>query len=96
MSTRMSWANTTDGPWSTPVLVPAPTTGDTNMACVILANSSLVCMGRPGLGMVRAAHWKDIKSYSQWGRPAGVGIQGEDPMLWQDPADGTLHCVTHG
>eukprot|EP01049_Picozoa_sp_SAG25_P011196 SAG25_NODE_1333_length_3276_cov_3.560277_2_plen_190_part_00 len=55
LSTRMSWANTTDGPWSKPVLVPSPTQGDTNCACVIRRNSSLVCMGRPGLGSASSA-----------------------------------------
>ena len=33
MSTFMRWSNSTDGPWSTPQLVPAPTSGDTNCAC---------------------------------------------------------------
>ena len=80
LSTFMKWSNGTDGPWSEPVLVPAPTRGDTNCACVIRKNSSLVCMGRPGLGMFRAAHWKDIESYGPWARPGGVGIRGEDPV----------------
>lgn len=95
MSTRMSWSNTTDGPWSTPVLIPSPTAGDTNCACVIRANSSLVCMGRPDLGILRADNWRDVGSYKPWTKPGGDGIRGEDPMLWEDDV-GVLHCVTHG
>ena len=33
LSTRMSFSNSTEGPWSTPVLVPASGGGDTNLAC---------------------------------------------------------------
>lgn len=80
LSTFMRWSNSTDGPWSTPLLVPAPTTGDTNCACVIRNNGSLVCMGRPGLGMFRAAHWRDIESYTPWSVPGGTHIVGEDPV----------------
>ena len=63
MSTRMAYSNSTRGPWSKPVLVPAPTSGDTNLACIIRANSSLVCLGRPGLGMLRGDDWRDVKGY---------------------------------
>ena len=80
LNTFMRWSNGTDGPWSTPLLVPAPTAGDTNCACVIRKNSSLVCMGRPGLGMFRAAHWRDVESYSHWSIPGGTHIVGEDPV----------------
>ena len=73
------------GPWSTPVLVPAPTTGDTNLACVIHANASLTCMGRPGLGMLFAPHWRHVEGY-HWQVPRG-DIKGEDPMLYLDPHD---------
>ena len=80
---------------SDPVLVPSPSRSDTNMACVILTNSSLVCLGRPGLGVLAADNWRDVKTYGKWRVPGGVGIQGEDPMLWQDKR-GVLHAVTHG
>jgi len=94
MSTRMSFASHPDGPWSTPVLVPAPTSGDTNLACVIHANSSLTCMG-PGLGMLFSSDWRKVSQY-HWYEPKGE-IRGEDPMLYVDPHDlDVLHCVTHG
>ena len=96
LSTRMTWSNSTDGPWSKPVLVPAPTAGDTNLACLIRKNSSLVCLGRPGLGLMIGSHWRDVKTYT-WHHPGGTPIQGEDPMVWQDPNDSAvLHAVTHG
>ena len=73
MSTFMRYANSTEGPWSTPIVVPAPTSGDTNCACVIRKSGALVCMGRPGLGMFHAANWKDVKTYGPWARPRGIG-----------------------
>ena len=105
MSTRMSYASSPSGPWSDPVLVPAPTSGDTNLACLIRANHSLVCLGRPGLGALHADDWREVGGYG-WHEPGGSGIRGEDPMVWLDatPAaaggDGgggeVLHAVTHG
>jgi hypothetical protein len=101
MSTRMSYAYSPYGPWSIPVLVPAPTQGDTNLACVIRANASLVCLGRPGLGMLHAPHWQNVSSYT-WHIPHGVGIRGEDPMVWMRHVEQggevveVLHAVTHG
>ena len=66
-------------------------------------------MGRPGLGMLRAAHWKDIATYTPWQNPGGARIRGEDPMLWyetratasrdaaqRESAAEVLHAVTHG
>jgi hypothetical protein len=44
--------------------------------------------------MLRAHDWRDIKGYV-WALPSGVGIQGEDPMVWED-LNGVLHAVTHG
>jgi len=52
-------------------------------------------MGRPNLGVVRAKNWRDVTTYGNWTVPGGVGIIGEDPMLWVDK-HGVLHCVTHG
>jgi hypothetical protein len=49
------------------------------MACVIRQNRSLVCMGRPGLGMLFAQDWRDVESYGPWTQPAGDAIRGEDP-----------------
>ena len=101
MSSRMSYASSPNGPWSTPQLVPAPTEGDTNLACAIRKNNSLVCLGRPGLGMMYAPHWKNVSSYV-WQMPGGVGIRGEDPNVWIDhvSVDGqtteVLHAVVHG
>ena len=37
--------------------------------------------GRPGLGMLRADDWRQVAGY-HWQRPGGVGIIGEDPMVW--------------
>lgn len=95
LSTRMAYAPTPEGPWSTPVLVPASTKGDTNLACAIRANQSMVCLGRPGLGVLTAPKWDNVSSYS-WHR-VNYG-QGEDPMVWLDHRNGTevLHAVTHG
>ena len=95
LQTAMSWSNSTDGPWSTPVAVPQPSKSDTNLACVIRSNSSLVCMGRPGLGMLFAPDWRDISSYA-WHVPTGTSIVGEDPMLWFSHNESVLHVVTHG
>jgi hypothetical protein len=76
--------------------VPAPTSGDTNLACLIRKDSSLVCLGRPGLGALFAPDWRNVSSYHwhsmQYGR-------GEDPMVWRDepvPGKEVLHAVTHG
>ena len=69
---------------------------------MIHANSSLTCMGRPGLGMLRASNWKDVSTYEPWKNPRGADIRGEDPMLWVAPNSAgatpkeVLHCVTHG
>lgn len=96
LSTRMSYARAPQGPWTTPVLVPAPTQGDTNLACIIRKNGSLVCLGRPGLGMMNAPDWRNVSSYKWHDIHYG---QGEDPMMWQDvTSDGgeVLHAVTHG
>ena len=97
LSTRMSYATKPEGPWSTPALVPSRGGGDTNLACIVLKNSSLVCLGRPSLGILTATHWKNVSSYS-WHHVA-YG-HGEDPMLWSESAsEGTaevLHAVTHG
>ena len=95
LSTRVSHASGPDGPWSPPVLVPAPTAGDTNLACIIRANHSLVCLGRPGLGALHADDWRDVAGYA-WHRTAGDPIRGEDPMVWRDAAADVLHAVTHG
>ena len=80
--TQMSYAPHPGGPWSTPVLVPSPGPVDTNMACVIHPNSSLFCMGRPGLGALTASHWKNLSSYSSWTNPtcSGCDFRGEDPV----------------
>ena len=96
LSTRMSYAKQPSGPWSTPVLVPSKGSGDTNLACIIRPNSSLVCLGRPSLGVMRADHWRNTSGYTWY--PIHYG-SGEDPMLWLDKAeDGTevLHAVLHG
>ena len=105
LSTRVSYSNSTEGPWSAPLLVPAPTEGDTNLACIIRKNSSLVCLGRPGIGMLAADNWRDVSSYA-WHKFSG-SIRGEDPMVWAtqlphntpnqtDAPVEVLHAVTHG
>ena len=65
-----------------------------DVAGIIRKNNSLLCMGRPNLGMLRADDWRQIAGY-KWEKPGGVGIRGEDPMVWEDSA-GILHVVTHG
>lgn len=70
LSTFMSYSNSTSGPWSTPALVPSDHQGgDTNLACVIRRNASLVCLGRPNLGMLRADDWRDVSQYA-WSKPS--------------------------
>ena len=102
LSTRMSWASKPEGPWSKPVLVPSEGNGDTNLACVIRHNSSLVCVGRPGLGLMRADHWRNVSGYTWY--PIHYG-SGEDPMIWLDRSGSeeggggsveVLHAVLHG
>ena len=66
------------------------------MACVIRSDDSLFCLGRPGLGMLRASNWRNISTYSPWKQPRG-SIRGEDPMVWIDQDNSSvLHAVTHG
>jgi hypothetical protein len=91
----MSYSSSTDGPWSEPVLVPFEGGGDTNLACIIRKNSSLVCLGRPGIGMLYADSWRDVKTYG-WHKFNG-SIRGEDPMVWSTavPAHEVAHEVTH-
>jgi hypothetical protein len=49
----------------------------------IYANSSLFCMGRPGIGLLTATHWKNLSTYSDWTNPScsGCDFRGEDPMV---------------
>lgn len=95
LSSFMSYALSPNGPWSDPVHVPAPTHGDTNLACLIYEDSSLVCLGRPGLGRMAGADWRNVSSY-KWTHTAGDPIIGEDPMIWRNPGSDTLHAITHG
>eukprot|EP00937_MAST-01D_sp_MAST-1D-sp2_P005331 g5331.t1 len=95
LNTFMAHASAPDGPWSTPVPVPQPGTGDTNLACIIRPGGALVCMGRPGLGMLFADNWRNVTGY-HWQNFQG-SVHGEDPMLWVDTEDDSvLHAVTHG
>jgi len=82
--------------------VPSEGNGDTNLACVIRHNSSLVCVGRPGLGLMRADHWRNVSGYTWY--PIHYG-SGEDPMIWLDRSGSeeggggsveVLHAVLHG
>ena len=96
LSSFMSFAKTPNGPWSTPELISAPTEGDTNLACIINEDSSLICMGRPGLGRMYSSDWRNVSSYV-WQDTKGDPIVGEDPMIWRDEThDDVIHLVTHG
>ncbi len=96
LSSFMCFAKTPNGPWSTPELISAPTTGDTNLACIINEDSSLICMGRPGLGRMYSSDWRNVSSYV-WQDTQGDPIVGEDPMIWRDEThDDVIHLVTHG
>lgn len=94
LSSYMSWAHSANGPWSEPVLLPAPFTGDTNLAPVIFQNGSLVGLGRPPY-IWRASDWKDVGTYvidQVEGLPGG-----EDPFLFLQHGDeSVLHALFHG
>ncbi|GAB5360277.1 hypothetical protein AAMO2058_000614100 [Amorphochlora amoebiformis] len=98
--TRMSYAKDPNGPWSTPKALPDPGKGDTNMACYIHNDSSILCAARPTIGMYRHHDWKDIENYENFIPDTSAilpngEIWGEDPMLWMSH-DGVYHMVTHG
>ena len=97
LSSFMSFSEKSpNGPWSTPELISAPTTGDTNLACIINDDSSLICMGRPGLGRMYSTHWRNVSNYV-WQDTEGDPIIGEDPMIWRDEThESVIHLVTHG
>jgi len=88
-------ANSPEGPWSTPVPVPSLVSWDTNAACSIANDSSLLCVGRPAIGMLTATDWRNISTYTEWDNTATSTMLGEDPMVWLDTR-GTYHVVTHG
>ena len=83
-----------EGPWSHPTPVPSPTRGDTNMACHISDDGSMLCLGRPGLGRLSARDWRNVSTYTSWSQPKGA-LRGEDPFVWRDPS-GVYHAVLHG
>ena len=66
MKTKMSYAPTPYGPWSSPLVVPVPGSvhQDQNLACIIEQDGSAVCLGRVYLGRVVAKHWKDASTYA--------------------------------
>ena len=103
IQTAMSWSWSPEGPWSEPVKLPSPVHHDLNVACVILQNSSLTCLGRQG--RIVAKHWKAGGPYTSGnpkhqdqlqainrGGAARVGV--EDPYLWLDKRQ-TLHTIGH-
>ena len=94
LSSYMAYATTPDGPWSEPALLPAPFTGDTNLAPVILSDGSLVGLGRPPYRW-KASHWRDVSSYKideVSGLPGG-----EDPFVFlQHNDESILHALFHG
>ena len=66
LSTRMSFSKYPDGPWSDPVLVPSPGNTDTNLACVIAKDSSILCLARPALGMYNHSNWREVEKYKRY------------------------------
>lgn len=98
--TRMSYSNSPYGPWSEPKLVPSPDNSDTNLACTIAKNGSVLCLGRPQIGMYRHDDWKNVSHYKRY-LPDLSNIvpdrqmRGEDPMVWVDSND-VFHAILHG
>jgi hypothetical protein len=105
--TFMAYSTTATGNWSTPVLVLGPKVEmDTNMACVIKDDGSVIGMWRdhyPGgkhstPHLVTASNWKDPATYKYshedliFGKNNLGGI--EDMMLWVDARD-YYHAVFH-
>jgi len=108
----MIHATSPDGPWSTPqVLFQAQanlTNMDTNLAVVILANGSVVGIGRTGgppqgidAHLVTAKDWRDPASYvGRWTEllfpdtrvVPSAGL--EDPFVYRD-GKGIFHAVFH-
>eukprot|EP00472_Partenskyella_glossopodia_P005560 CAMPEP_0197526796 /NCGR_PEP_ID=MMETSP1318-20131121/19407_1 /TAXON_ID=552666 /ORGANISM="Partenskyella glossopodia, Strain RCC365" /LENGTH=414 /DNA_ID=CAMNT_0043081137 /DNA_START=30 /DNA_END=1274 /DNA_ORIENTATION=- len=100
LSTRMSYAKEPSGPWSEPVLVPSPGNVDTNLACAIAKNESILCVARPQIGMYSHTDWKDVLNYRRYMPDLSNIVPdkrmiGEDPMLWVDKT-GVFHVVLHG
>ena len=96
LSTYMAYATDPAGPWSTPVLVPAPASlpGDTNLAPIIRADGSLLALGRPPW-VWEATDWRDNSTYTVTRRDGGT-IPGEDPFLYVDAYNASvLHGLSH-
>lgn len=111
--TYLSWAHSPWGPWSTPQRLFAAqsneTNMDTNLAATILADGSVVGIGRTGgaptgilAHLVTARHWRDPSSYvGRWqqllfpdtARLPFAGV--EDPFVWYDRARRVFHAVFH-
>lgn len=112
----MSWSKPSanggrpNGPWSAPVQLfkaqASQINMDTNFAGVILANGSVVGLGRTGgsagivIHLVTAAHWKDPNSYTgRWTTPLfdmksvpDAGL--EDPFVYMGRG-GVYHAIFH-
>eukprot|EP00466_Bigelowiella_natans_P014949 jgi/Bigna1/126235/aug1.2_g943 len=98
--TRMSYSKGPDGPWSEPQLVPNPSSSDSNLACIIKEDDSILCLARPAIGMMNHSNWRDVANYAVY-LPDVSNIvpdqqmRGEDPMIWLDK-NGIVHAVLHG
>ena len=110
--TYLSWAASPYGPWSTPQRLFAAqandTNLDTNLAASILANGSVVGIGRTGgaptgiiAHLVTATDWRDPTSYvGRWDEVLFpnttvlpyAGV--EDPYVWVD-RKGIYHAIFH-
>eukprot|EP01060_Flectonema_neradi_P014031 TRINITY_DN2074_c0_g1_i3.p1 TRINITY_DN2074_c0_g1~~TRINITY_DN2074_c0_g1_i3.p1 ORF type:complete len:495 (+),score=81.02 TRINITY_DN2074_c0_g1_i3:95-1486(+) len=93
LSSYMSYSNSSYGPWSEPQVLPAPFSGDTNFAPLILDDGSLVALGRPPY-FWRSSDWKDPSKY-RYSKIPNNTLVGEDPFVYQG-GDGTLHAILHG
>jgi hypothetical protein len=98
--TFLTWAHSPNGPWSTPQRLfktqANQTNMDTNLAAAILADGSVVGIGRTGGGptgiiahLVTARHWREPASYvGSWSKMLfpnttivpNAGV--EDPFVW--------------
>lgn len=111
--TFLTWAHSPNGPWSTPQRLfktqANQTNMDTNLAAAILADGSVVGIGRTGGGptgiiahLVTARHWREPASYvGSWSKMLfpnttivpNAGV--EDPFVWYDAGRRVFHAVFH-
>eukprot|EP01084_Bolivina_argentea_P289594 497316_1 len=102
-----------NGIWSDPIDIPTPSSDlpdceqspdnkqciDSNLACYIYPNGSLVGLGRgdDGYYLATATNWKDNSTYKNLYLDGKFpdNCCGEDPFVWFDKRYNVLHAIWH-